>query len=260
MGVKSFLAVVSVMGLTGAAGFVAWFALSRPTDACVRGEAAQAFNLQTGPASSPSRALAAGDALRDAVAAAPISSLTRPIVVEGMAVGGLKPAPGAAVAAEPARDLPARVVRKARKTRLFMNLLAKPASFVMARTSLRSAREMRAFLSDRRSVDAYMNSPLVRVGLNSATFTKAVLGNGRLVRAFLNSPALKDPAVVREILRSPMMRKMLDCPAVQQALADPNTIMGLASDPETMRFIVEHPEALQAIASAAPALVGAFRR
>lgn len=250
---KTLLAAVSVLGLAGAAGFVAWSTLTRPTDAFVTGEVAQAFNLQTGPPPAPARSIAAGETLRDAVAA-PASSLTRPIPMEGMAGDVLKPA------SKPARDLPVRVVRKARKTRLFTSLLAQPASFLMARTSLRSARAMRAFLSDRRRVDAYLDSPLVRVALNSAAFTKAVLGNGRLVRAFLASPALQDPAVVRELLRSPMLRKMLDCPGVSQALADPDTVTGLVSDPETLRFVAEHPQAVQALASAAPALAGAFRR
>jgi len=258
--VKTFLAAVSVLGLAGAAGFVGWSVLSRPTDVFVTGEAAQAFNLQTGLTATSSRSIATGETLRDAVAAPPASSLTRPIPLEGMAVRGIGPAARPAAASGFARDLPVRVVRKARKTRLFMNLLAKPASFLMAQTSLRSARAMRAFLSDRRRVEAYLDSPLVRVALNSAAFTKAVLGNGRLVRAFLGSPALQDPALVRELLRSPMMRKMLDCPGIQQALADPETIMGLVSDPETLRFVAEHPQALQSIASAAPALADAFRR
>ncbi|MEK7382349.1 MAG: hypothetical protein AAB262_03585 [Elusimicrobiota bacterium] len=231
--VRIFLAAVSVTGLAFAAGVVVWSALSRPTDAYLMGEAARSFDLQA------SRVPAA------------VLSVARPPAPRGMAVAGHKPAPGSAAA--PARDLPARVVRKARASRLFMNLLAKPAPFLMAQTSLRSAREMRAFLADRGRVDAYMNSPLVRVALNSATFTKAVLGNGRLVRAFLASPALQDPVVVRELLRSPLMRKMLDCPGIQQALADPNTIAGLISEPETARFMAEHPQALQAIASAVDA-------
>lgn len=233
---------------------VGWSALSRPRDVYVTSEVAGSFNLQTAPVPAALRSTTAGETLRDAVGAAPVSSLTRPIVPEGMVGYGFKPTAPVAAAAPTAR-----LVRKALKTRLLMNLLNKPASFLMARTSLRDPRQMRAFLNDKRRVAAYLDSPLVRMALNSAAFTRSVLSNGPLVRAFLASPALQDPAVVRELLRSPLMRKMLDCPGIQQALEDPDAISGLVSDPETLRFIAEHPQALQALADAAPALANAFR-
>ncbi|UPT73772.1 MAG: hypothetical protein M0D55_18290 [Elusimicrobiota bacterium] len=255
---------VSLAGLMGAGGFVAWTVLSRPTDVFVTGDAAAGFNLQEGPEPVRSANFASGEALRDAVAAAPPapSSLTAPIATEGMAYGSARKIPvtvsasGAAASApaKPMTVISARAETWARGNRLFAAMAAKPAAFFMSRSALGSARSMKAFLADPKKVDAYMNSALVRIALNSPTFAKAVLGNPAVIRAFLASPAMKDPAVARALVGSPMVRKMLDCPAIQEALGDPAVMQKMVADPQTIMWIAAHPDALMAITNAVPAL------
>jgi hypothetical protein len=255
--VRSILPVISVLGLLGAGAAVTWSVLSRPEDTYITREGANSFNLQTGPAPArPPMALAPGESLRDAVAAAPPapSSLMRVIATPGMAVGGL---------AKDAADKRYTVITPkaeawAKKHKFLSGLIAKPASFLMSRSSLGSARGLRAFLADPKKVDAYMNSTLVRVTLNSPTVAKALLGNPAVIRAFLATPALRDPQTVRALLSSPMLHKMLDCPAIQEALGDPEVMMKMVADPQTIAWIASHPQALMAIAEAAPALGDAF--
>ncbi len=252
--VKSFLPVVSVLGLLGAGAGVTWSVLARPNDSYLTRETSEAFNLQTGPA--PSRApaaLASGETLRDAVAVAPpaLSSLTRPIATAGMAVGGLlKKSPEAMSGAVVTPQAEAW----ARKHPFLTGLIAKPAAFLMGRSALGNARGLRSFLGDPKTVDAYMNSALVRVTLNSPTVAKAVLGNSAVVGAFLATPALRDPQALRALLSSPMLRKMLDCPAIQEALGDPVVMEKMIADPRTVSWIAAHPQALLVLAEAAPAL------
>lgn len=259
---------VSLAGLLGAGGFVAWTVYSRPVDVFVTGDAARGFNLQDAPAPSSPTSFASGESLRDAVASAPPapSSLTAPIATEGMAYGaankltvsqsasgGSAPAPG-----RPMTVISAKAERWARTNKLMAALVTKPAAFLMSRSAMGSARSMKAFLADPKKVDGYMNSSLVRIALNSPTFAKSVLGNPALIRAFLSSPAMKDPQVVRSLIGSPMLKKMLDCPAIQEALGDPAVMQKMIADPQTVMFVASHPEVLMAIADAAPALGDAF--
>ncbi len=253
MGVRKVLPVVSVLGLIGAGAAVTWSVLARPDDAFLTQETAHAFNLQSGPA--PARApaaLAPGETLRDAIAAAPpsASSLMRPIKDANMVVGS---APKDAVKKRDSVITP-KAEAWAKRHKYLAALIAKPAVFLMSRSALGSARGLRAFLGNAKKVDAYMNSPLVRITLNSPTVAKALLGNPAVIRAFLATPALRDPQTVRALLGSPMFRKMLDCPAIQETLGDPEVMYKMVADPQTVAWIAAHPDALLAVASAVPAL------
>lgn len=257
MGVRKVLPVVSVIGLLGAGGAVTWSVLSRPADTFMTTDAASAFNLQTGPAPArPPARLAAGETLRDAVAAMPpaASSLMRPIADPAMVVGG---APRAVVD-KPFTVITPKAEAWAKRHRFLSALLAKPAKYMVSRSALGSARDLRAFLASPKKVDAYMNSPLVRVTINSPAVAKALLGNPAVIRAFLASPAMRDPRAARALLGSPMVRKMLDCPAIQEALSDPVVMRKMLADPQTIAWIAAHPDALMAITHAVPALGGAF--
>ena len=253
IGVRSLLPVVSILGLLGAGGAVTWSVMSRPDDAFLTQETARAFNLQTGPAPvrAPAR-LAAGETLRDAVAAAPppASSLMKPIADAGMYVAS---APKGAADKRHTTITP-KAERWARKHKFLAALIARPAKFMMSRSALGSGRDLRSFLASPKKVDTYMNSTLVRVTLNSPTVAKALLGNPAVIRAFLSSPAMRDPRAARALLGSPMVRKMLDCPAIQEALGDPAVMKRMIADPQTIEWIAAHPDALLAIASAVPAL------
>lgn len=253
MSVRSILPIVSIVGLIGATGVVTWSVVSRPDDSFMTQEAAGAFNMQTGPA--PVRApapLTAGETLRDAVASAPppAFSMMKPIADEGMFVG----APPKGGMDEKLTVITPKAEAWARRHKFVAGLIAKPAKFLMSRSALGSARDLRAFLADPKKVDAYMNSSLVRVTLNSPTVAKALLGNPAVIRAFLASPAMRDPKAARALLGSPMVKKMLDCPAIQEALSDPVVMKRMVADPQTIAWLAAHPDALLAIASAAPAL------
>jgi hypothetical protein len=252
--VRSYLPVISILGFIGAGVAVTYSVLSRPTDAYITHEVADSFNLQTGPAPRrPPLALAPGETLRDSVAAAPpaASSMMRPIAGAGIVVG--------APVKEPLKAVQYTVITQkaeawAKKQTFFAGLLAKPAAFLMAHSSLGSAKGVRAFLGDPRKVDAYMNSTLVRITINSPSVAKSLLGNTAMVSAFLATPAMRDPATVRALLASPMVKKLLDCPAIQEALSDPAVVRRMFDDPKTMMWVGAHPDAMIAITEAAPAM------
>ncbi|MCR4296778.1 MAG: hypothetical protein NUW21_14690, partial [Elusimicrobia bacterium] len=178
----------------------------------------------------------------------------RPIADPGMVVGG---APKAAVD-KPFTVITPKAAAWAKRHRFCGALLSKPAAYMVSRSALGSARSLRAFLANPKKVDAYMNSPLVRVTINSPAVAKALLGNPAVIRAFLASPAMRDPRAARALLGSPMVRKMLDCPAIHEALGDPVVMRRMLSDPQTIAWIAAHPDALMAITHAVPALGGAF--
>ena len=243
--------------MIGAGAAVTWSVVSRPDDAYITHDVANSFNLQTGPAPvRASVALAPGETLRDAVAAAPPapSSLMRQIADPGMVVGS---APKSALE-RPYTVITPKAEAWAKKHKFLAGMIAKPAAFMISHSSIGSARAMRAFLADPKKVDAYMNSALVRITLNSTTVAKALLGNPAVIRAFLATPAMSDPKTVRALLGSPMLRKMLDCAAIQEALGDPAVMNRMVADPQTITWIASHPQALMAISQAVPALGDAF--
>jgi hypothetical protein len=250
---RNFLLGVSLLGLVGAGAGVTWSVLSRPEDAYITHEVADSFNLKNGPA--PLKPMVApGETFRDAVAAAPpaASSLTAPIATEGMAYGKMKALEPQATSSKPYTTISAKAQSWLRKR--VGEMASRPAAYMLNRSSLGSAKSLRQFLASPGKVDAYMNSAAVRVALNSPAAAKLILGNPAVVRAFLNTPAMKDPQAVRELLKSPMLAKMLDCPGIQGALNDQTVVNRMISDPQTVMWAVAHPQALTAIAQAAPAL------
>jgi hypothetical protein len=242
---KRPLAVLSVLCLLGAAGLVAWASFSRPTDLYLATDSARAFDLKTAPADA--RAAPAPE-VHDAVAA-PASP--RPIPAAGMEKAS-RGAPGPSP-----RSAKAEV--RARRDGMFAALLRAPARFLASRTVLGRPSDLRAFLSDRRAVDSFMNGAVVRAVLARPAFAKTVLGRPALVRAFLESAAMRDPAAVRVLLSSRMVAKMLDCPGVQAALADPGVAGSMTADPATARWLAENPAAMTVLGASAPALAAAVR-
>lgn len=253
---KKLLAAVSVAGLLGAAGFVAWSVFARPDDTVITDETVKSFNLQRGPAPAVASAPPRSEELRDAVAA-PVSP--RPIALAEMS-------PAAAAPAKPAAPPPsrppvtARLVSAVRSGRVFAGLLRSPARMMASGSALASPRALRAFLADKRAVNRYLDSAVVRVVLNSPAAAKAVIGSSLVVRAFLSTPAMQDKKAVADLLSSRMLIKMLDCPGVQAALTDEKVVRRIATDPDTAQFLAQNPQALQAIAGAAPELAKALGR
>ena len=249
-----YLPVISVLGFVGAAAAVTYSVVSRPTDLYITHEVADSFNLKTGPAPRrPSTALGAGEALHDAVAGAPpvASSMMRPIAGAGIAVGPVMKDPPKAVRYT---VITPKAEAWARKQGFFAGLLAKPAAFLMAHSALGSAKGVRSFLGNPKKVDAYMNSTLVRITINSPSVAKSLLGNTAMVSAFLATPAMRDAKTVKALLASPMVKKMLDCPSIQEALSDPIVVRKMLDDPKTMMWVAAHPDAMIAITEAAPAM------
>lgn len=255
---------MSVAGLAGTAGLVAWSTLNRPKEAYLTTEVNQGFNLQqSSKIFVPRPSIEEG--LRDAVASpSSLSAVSpRPIAMAEYATSGVlppKPAEAPAAEAKPVVTITSKMLSRIRTSRAFRTMMSKPASMMMSQTSLRSGAEMRRFLAEPKRVDAYMNSSMMRVALNSPAFAKAVLTNETLVRSFLGSPAMEDPATLRAILQSPMFRKIMDCPGIQQALADPAVIQSMVGTPEAGMFIAQNPGFARALASAAPAMASAFSR
>ncbi|MDE2142848.1 MAG: hypothetical protein KGJ84_10585 [Elusimicrobia bacterium] len=252
---KNSLAAVSVIGLLGASGLVAWSVLSRPDATLITSEQANSFDLKiVSPQERPMAAHVPVEEMRDAVAS-PVSP--RPIAMDGMLVPAAAPVPPSKPAFR--SFLTPRLESGVLKSRFFAAMLGAPARFLAGSGPLKSPRAFRAFLDDKGAVDGYLNSTVVRVVLNSPAAAKAVLESPSLVKAFLGSPALRDPGVVRALVTSPMVLKMLDCPGVQEALADPAVIRSMTADPETLRWLGENPDAVRAMGSIAPALAGSLR-
>lgn len=243
---RNALAVVSVCGLLGASGFVAWSVLSRSSDGILSPETARSFDLKTVPPPPRAPASAPSEDLRDAVAS------PRPILYDGLAAAQAVPA--AVVKPPESNYVSPKLETQARRSRLFAAVLSAPAKLLASRSVLGSPRALKAFLDDPRAVDAYLNSTVVRAVLASPAVASAVLGRPALVQAFLSSPAMRDPGAVRALLSSRMVAKMLDCPGVQGALADPAVIRSFVGDPQALKWIDENPQAASALAAAAPAL------
>jgi len=255
MSLNRQLAVVSVVGLIGASGFVAWSVLSRSDDTIITSGGSQSFNLQIAPA--PETIMRARLPSEDAGGAAPASVSPRPIALAEMAPVS-RPATPAPPAVRP--FLTPRLEKAARSSPVYAALLRAPARLMGSGGPLQSPRGLRAFLADKRAVNGYLDSTLVRFVLNSPAAAKAVLGSSLVVRSFLGTPAMRDPAAVRALLGSRMLVKMLDCPGVQAALADPKVIRSMVANPETAAFIERNPQSIQAIANAAPDLARALNR
>ncbi len=205
------------------------------------------------PPPPPARPGLADESMRDSVSAGGSSPMPIPIA-------GLSMAPRPAPAPAPARAFPAGEQKTALANPVFASLSAGPESFLLQRTFLGSPKDFRRFLADRRRVDAYLDSTLVRAALRSPAVAKALLTSGPIVRAFLNTPALQDPAAVNELLKSALLGKVLDCPGIQEALSDPLVTAHLVRDPATAAFIMDNPKVLKTLSVVVPALGRAFGR
>lgn len=241
--------VMSAVSLAAVTGIVAWSTLTRPIDHRMADVAVEASDFQIAPA--PQFPSAAHDSMRDAMAS------PKPIPIAGYSMTPKAAVPAMAPEAQVPK-VPPGVEQKAKRSPVFAAMLESPARFMMRRTALGDARGFRRFLANPKAVDAYLDSALVRAALRSPAVTKTVLTNGRLVRAFLDTPAMKDPTALAMLLKSPMFKKMVDCPGVQLALADPRVMVRLGSDPATLDYLAEHPQAADALAKAFPALAHAF--
>lgn len=259
------LAAASVTALSAAGGLVGWYVMSRPDPSYVSSADARGFNVQRGaapapfeprPAPAPSRE----EQLRDAVAA-PVSP--KPIPIQEMSpIPSMQAPPEESPApvadARPAAAPSPKIARWARGQKVFRALLRAPASFMMSQGALRAPRALRAFLDDKKAVERYLNSPLVRAALKDPATAKSLLSSPVLLSAFVSTPAMRDPASVRALAGSRMLRKMLDCPGVQEALSDPKVQSAIAGDPHVIEWLGSHPEALRALGSVVPSLADAL--
>lgn len=230
---------MSFLGLISVSAFLAYSSLSHPVDPRMVDEAVEHNPF-------PAAAALPRESMRDALTSSPM-----PIGPAGYKMSpNAQPAPAV-------RTMP-RGERKVAPDSVLAKLFAAPAGFLMRRTALKSAADLRTFLSDRKAVDSYLDSAPVRLAMRHPSVAKSILTNGALVRAFLSTPAMADPAAVRRLVKSPLMKKLLDCPGIQGALADPAVMTRLGADPKTLEFVSAHPQVLGAISAAAPALAEAF--
>lgn len=198
-------------------------------------------------ASAPSPSLA-----QQAEPAAPPPSMgvVLPIPLDNMA--GSKPKPGG-----PGKVpvVTAKAVRWARTHKVFAAFLKTPARYLAGKGGrMRSPGAFQDFLADKKQVDAFLDSPLVRVALNSPVVSRALLGDPDVAKAFLGSPAMQDPAAVKALMSSRLFQKVLDCPGPQGAIEDGRTLPAILTNPAVIGWIKENPSALKTLQQAVPAL------
>ncbi|MDX6770770.1 MAG: hypothetical protein SF051_14640 [Elusimicrobiota bacterium] len=258
---KSGVAGVVAVGVAAvAAAFAVGYLSSRQHPSYRASEARSAFDA---PALSPqaeasvaAEAVAPQPALDAALPPVPAaSSLVAPLPLD-RASSGRKPAP---TAAGKVPVVTAKAVKWARTHRVFAAFLKAPARMLAGKGArLASPGALKTFLADREQVEAYLDSPLVRIALNSPVVSKALLSDPKVATAFLGSPAMRDPEAVKALMTSSLFRKIMDCPGPQGALEDPSTLTSLVSNPATLRWLGENPDAMSGIAAAAPALAQAY--
>lgn len=251
-GVVFLLAVVLFIA---GAGFVAWSALGRQKDAYLTRDLGASFDLRE----IPENAIPPRPAPLPPASPSPPDLTAKPVPLEGAFAPSGRSRAGAAARGRAPRPIGAAGERWARAQKAFADFLRAPARRLARRSSaLSSPGALRSFLASSRGVDAYLNSPLVRVTLNSPSITKSLLSDPGVVRAVLESPAMRDPAAVKALLHSRMLKKMLDCPGPQSALEDPGTVTSLMSNPAVGSWLATNPGAFEAVAEAAPSLAGAY--
>lgn len=245
--------VMSAVSLAAVTGIVAWSTLTRPIDPRMVDVEVQASDFEAPPAYvAPRFPKANADSMRDAMAS------PQPIPIAGYSMTPREQPATVPQASVP--KVPPGVELKAKSNPVFSALVGAPAKFLMKKTTLGDARGFKKFMASPKAVDRYLNSPLVRAALRSPAVTKTILTNGALVRAFLDTPAMQDPVALATLLRSPMFKKIVDCPGVQDALADPRVMIRLGSDPATLAYLGEHPQAAEALGKAFPALAAAVTK
>lgn len=244
---------MSAVSLAAVTGVVGWSMMTRPIDPRMVDVEVQASDLPS-PAPAPRFPSADADSMRDAMAS------PQPIPIAGYSMTPSPQQRPATVPQAAVPKVPPGVELKAKSDPVFSAMVGAPAKFLMRKTTLGDARSFKKFLASPKAVDRYLNSPLVRAALKSPAVTKSILTNGALVRAFLDTPAMQDPVALATLLRSPMFKKIVDCPGVQEAFSDPRVMMSLGTDPSTVEYLGEHPQAAEALGKAFPALAAAVTK
>lgn len=244
---------MSAVSLAAVTGVVGWSMMTRPIDPRMVDVEVQVSDLPS-PAPAPRFPASDAESMRDAMAS------PQPIPIAGYSMTPTAQQRPATVPQAAVPKVPPGVELKARRDPVFTAMAAAPAKFLMRKTTLGDARGFKKFMASPKAVDRYLNSPLVRAALRSPAVSKSILTNGPLVRAFLSTPAMQDPVALATLLRSPMFKKIVDCPGVQEAFADPRVMMSLGTDPSTLEYLSEHPQAAEALAKAFPALAAAVTK
>lgn len=185
-------------------------------------------------------------------APAPSMAVLRPIPLEGMAGAKSAPRPGG-----PGKVpvVTAKAVRWVRTHKVFAAFLKTPARYLAGKGGrMRSPGAFQDFLADKKQVDAFLDSPMVRVALNSPVISRALLGDPDVAKAFLGSPAMQDPAAVKALMSSRLLQKVLDCPGPQGAIEDGRTLPGILTNPAVIGWMKDNPSAIKTLAQAVPAL------
>lgn len=241
----------------GAAGLLAIvFALSRERKAIVSPVAPASFDLEQvseqGEAAIARAARTTPPAAQPSAPPRPSMGVIAPIPIQGMAGTVSKPRPGG-----PGKVpvVTAKAVRWVRTHRVFAAFLKAPARYLSGKGDrMSSPAAFRAFLGDKKQVDAFLDSPLVRVALNSPVVSRALMGDPDVVKAFLGSPAMKDPATVKQFLSSPLFQKVIDCPGPQGVIEDGRTLPQTLTNPAVISWMRDNPSAVSALSEAIPAL------
>lgn len=123
------------------------------------------------------------------------------------------------------------------------SLVADPLSFMAQKTWLGKPAGFQKFAADPQRVNRYVSNPIVKNVLDSPILMKKLLSNEAVVRAFLSSPAMRDPAALKALSSSPLIKRLAESKGVQAVLADPVLIQRVLMSPQTMTWMTSDPQA-----------------
>ena len=199
------------------------------------------FDMEAGPAPAPAPAAPAEAvapaapsdpaemmAMRDAPAERPAPAIS-PLLQETLKK-----------AAPPAAADPGAWVRK---HSLFQSLMAGPAKFMVNNTHFGAPRKLLAFLSDPTRMNRYLNHRFIRGALDNPSVVKNMLATPAMAKAFVESPAMRDPALVRALLKSGLVDRLAKSPGVKAALGDSAFTEKVMMQPEVMSWLTKNPDA-----------------
>lgn len=118
-------------------------------------------------------------------------------------------------------------------------LLTQPMTYITQKTWLGKPAGFQKFISDPKRVKRYIDNPIVKSVIDSPAMTRVFVSNSMLVSAFLASPAMRDPAAMKALASSPLLRELAQHKGVQAALADPAIMQKLLmTNPQAAQLLL----------------------
>lgn len=167
--------------------------------------------------------------------------------------GGALEAPGIA-RFTPANGLAAMPAGVAGSLR---SLVAGPSDFLVEQTLLGQSDGFRRFLASRPRMDRFMRSSATRMVLGNSVLLR-VLARPSVAQAFAATPAMRDPAAVSALVKSPLFRKLCSLGSVKSILNDRSALEGLLAP--IAPWLEANPDAKNALRAQSAAAAEAVAR